>query len=230
MRKPAGELRRGWTTGACAAAATKAAYLALLTGRFPDPVSIRLPRASGRSSTLWRARGARPGDRGRPQGCRRRSGRDPRRDHPGERLPWRARQRRHVHRRRGRGHGHPAGAAGAGRPAGDQSRAPPDDPGHGEPGRAAPRRRRRPRSHDRDPGRRDAGAADHQRPARDRRRALDPRHHRRGRALFLRILDPLDPSRHRCRPGSGAAPRRGGHRSNVGEGGPARSTACPRSR
>jgi cobalt-precorrin-5B (C1)-methyltransferase len=42
-RKPAGELRRGWTTGACAAAATKAAYLALLTGRFPDPISIRLP-------------------------------------------------------------------------------------------------------------------------------------------------------------------------------------------
>ncbi len=42
-RKPKGELRRGWTTGACAAAATKAAYLALLTGRFPDPVSITLP-------------------------------------------------------------------------------------------------------------------------------------------------------------------------------------------
>jgi cobalt-precorrin-5B (C1)-methyltransferase len=43
-RKPEGELRRGWTTGACAAAATKAAYIALLTGRFPDPVSIQLPR------------------------------------------------------------------------------------------------------------------------------------------------------------------------------------------
>jgi cobalt-precorrin-5B (C1)-methyltransferase len=42
-RKPNLELRRGWTTGACAAAATKAAYLALLTGRFPDPVAIRLP-------------------------------------------------------------------------------------------------------------------------------------------------------------------------------------------
>ena len=42
-RRPKGELRRGWTTGACAAAATKAAYLALLTGRFPDPVSVRLP-------------------------------------------------------------------------------------------------------------------------------------------------------------------------------------------
>ena len=38
------ELRRGWTTGACATAATKAAYQALLTGTFPDPVEIRLPK------------------------------------------------------------------------------------------------------------------------------------------------------------------------------------------
>jgi cobalt-precorrin-5B (C1)-methyltransferase len=37
-------LRRGWTTGACATAATKAAYAALLTGEFPDPVAITLPR------------------------------------------------------------------------------------------------------------------------------------------------------------------------------------------
>jgi len=36
-------LRRGWTTGACAAAAARAAMEALLTGRFPDPVAIRLP-------------------------------------------------------------------------------------------------------------------------------------------------------------------------------------------
>jgi len=36
-------LRRGWTTGACATAATKAAYEALLTGTFPDPVEIALP-------------------------------------------------------------------------------------------------------------------------------------------------------------------------------------------
>jgi cobalt-precorrin-5B (C1)-methyltransferase len=42
-RRTDGELRRGWTTGACAGAATKAAYVALLTGRFPDPVSICLP-------------------------------------------------------------------------------------------------------------------------------------------------------------------------------------------
>ncbi|SNR68773.1 cobalt-precorrin-5B (C(1))-methyltransferase [Blastococcus mobilis] len=36
-------LRYGWTTGACATAATTAAYTALLTGEFPDPVRIDLP-------------------------------------------------------------------------------------------------------------------------------------------------------------------------------------------
>src|SRR6516165_3374747 len=36
-------LRRGWTTGACATAAAKSAYTALLTGEFPDPVTITLP-------------------------------------------------------------------------------------------------------------------------------------------------------------------------------------------
>jgi cobalt-precorrin-5B (C1)-methyltransferase len=36
-------LRHGWTTGACATAATTAAYTALLTGEFPDPVRIDLP-------------------------------------------------------------------------------------------------------------------------------------------------------------------------------------------
>jgi cobalt-precorrin-5B (C1)-methyltransferase len=37
-------LRYGWTTGTCAAAAAKAAYAALLTGEFPDPVEVSLPR------------------------------------------------------------------------------------------------------------------------------------------------------------------------------------------
>lgn len=37
------ELRRGWTTGACAAAAAKAACAALLAREFPDPVQITLP-------------------------------------------------------------------------------------------------------------------------------------------------------------------------------------------
>lgn len=41
---PDRKLRYGWTTGACAAGAARAAAEALLTGRFPDPVSITLPR------------------------------------------------------------------------------------------------------------------------------------------------------------------------------------------
>jgi cobalt-precorrin-5B (C1)-methyltransferase len=45
-------LRRGWTTGACAAAAARAAYAALLTGQFPDPVTIRLPRGQKPSFPL----------------------------------------------------------------------------------------------------------------------------------------------------------------------------------
>src|SRR5882757_10149416 len=44
MPAEARPLRRGWTTGACATAATKAAYTALLTGSFPDPVEITLPK------------------------------------------------------------------------------------------------------------------------------------------------------------------------------------------
>ncbi|MBZ0129090.1 MAG: cobalt-precorrin-5B (C(1))-methyltransferase [Rhodobacteraceae bacterium] len=43
-RKPRTELRRGWTTGACATAATKAALQALWEGGFPGEVSITLPR------------------------------------------------------------------------------------------------------------------------------------------------------------------------------------------
>jgi cobalt-precorrin-5B (C1)-methyltransferase len=49
MTSKARPLRRGWTTGACATAAAKAAYAALLTGDFPDPVEITLPRG-GRAS------------------------------------------------------------------------------------------------------------------------------------------------------------------------------------
>ena len=43
MHEPS-PLRRGWTTGACATAAAKAAAAALRTGDFPDPVEITLPR------------------------------------------------------------------------------------------------------------------------------------------------------------------------------------------
>ncbi len=45
-------LRRGWTTGACATAASKAAFTALLAGHFPDPVTITLPRGKRTSFSL----------------------------------------------------------------------------------------------------------------------------------------------------------------------------------
>ena len=48
-------LRRGWTTGACATAATKAALTALLTGDFPDPVTITLPKGETPAFALNRA-------------------------------------------------------------------------------------------------------------------------------------------------------------------------------
>ncbi|QLF70605.1 cobalt-precorrin-5B (C(1))-methyltransferase [Peteryoungia desertarenae] len=44
QEKPNVVLRTGWTTGACATAATKAALTALLTDDFPDPVTITLPK------------------------------------------------------------------------------------------------------------------------------------------------------------------------------------------
>jgi len=49
-------LRRGWTTGACATAATKSAYAALVTGQFLDPVEILLPGGERPSFALARER------------------------------------------------------------------------------------------------------------------------------------------------------------------------------
>ena len=54
-RKPERPLRKGWTTGACAAAAAKAAWGALLTGEFADPVTITLPRGGKPVFALTRA-------------------------------------------------------------------------------------------------------------------------------------------------------------------------------
>ncbi len=42
--QPERPLRRGWTTGACASGAARAAFEALLTGVFPDPVPVALPK------------------------------------------------------------------------------------------------------------------------------------------------------------------------------------------
>jgi cobalt-precorrin-5B (C1)-methyltransferase len=52
LEKPEAPLRRGWTTGACATAAVKAAYTALLCGTFPDPVTITLPKGEQPSFPL----------------------------------------------------------------------------------------------------------------------------------------------------------------------------------
>src|SRR5258707_5275567 len=52
LSEPGRLLRRGWTTGACAAAASRAAYQAWLTGRFPDPVTLRLPGGAQTSFRL----------------------------------------------------------------------------------------------------------------------------------------------------------------------------------
>jgi len=53
-------LKRGWTTGTCAAAATKAACTALLTGHFPDPVKVTLP--SGQTTAFALATWSLDGD------------------------------------------------------------------------------------------------------------------------------------------------------------------------
>jgi cobalt-precorrin-5B (C1)-methyltransferase len=45
-------LRYGWTTGACATAATTAACTALRTGEFPDPVEVLLPKGKRPSFAL----------------------------------------------------------------------------------------------------------------------------------------------------------------------------------
>jgi cobalt-precorrin-5B (C1)-methyltransferase len=52
MDKP---LRKGWTTGACAAGAARAAWAALVHGAFPDPVTVELPRGVATSFALARA-------------------------------------------------------------------------------------------------------------------------------------------------------------------------------
>jgi len=47
-RKAPGSLRKGWTTGTCAAAAAKAAALLLVEGRAPAEVEVPLPRGDAR--------------------------------------------------------------------------------------------------------------------------------------------------------------------------------------
>jgi len=56
MERQERPLRRGWTTGTCAAAAAKAAFAALVTGEFPDPVEVTLPRGERPSFALAQTR------------------------------------------------------------------------------------------------------------------------------------------------------------------------------
>jgi cobalt-precorrin-5B (C1)-methyltransferase len=49
-------LRRGWTTGACATACAKAAYVAVVSGEFPDVAQITLPGGTLVSFPLAHAR------------------------------------------------------------------------------------------------------------------------------------------------------------------------------
>ncbi len=49
-------MRRGWTTGTCAAAAAKAAFAALVAGDFPDPVEVTLPGGTRPSFALAETR------------------------------------------------------------------------------------------------------------------------------------------------------------------------------
>ena len=56
---PPTRLRRGWTTGACASAATKAALMRLWGGAFPERVRIRLPRGEEPEFALARRRAGR---------------------------------------------------------------------------------------------------------------------------------------------------------------------------
>jgi cobalt-precorrin-5B (C1)-methyltransferase len=53
-------LRKGWTTGACATAAARSAYYALLNNDFLDPVEINLPK--GRTPSFILNRQGREGD------------------------------------------------------------------------------------------------------------------------------------------------------------------------
>ena len=55
-RRPGGSLRRGWTTGACAAAAARAACQALLTGALPRSRRRSACRAASSRASRWRCK------------------------------------------------------------------------------------------------------------------------------------------------------------------------------
>ena len=207
-------LRRGWTTGACATAATKAALTALVTGDFPDPVTITLPQ--GRDAGL-RAEPHRTAPATAPW---RRSSRMPatiptspicaeivatlRFGAPGSGIVFRAGPGVGTVTREGLPH--------RGRRTGDQSGAAADDARR----RRGALRRTRPvggcRDHPVGHRWRGAGGQDLEPAPRHSRRPVDPRHDRHRPPLLLLGLDPLHPSRHRRGAGGRARPCRRRHR------------------
>ena len=191
-------LRRGWTTGTCATAAAKAAFAALVTGDFPDPVEVTLPRGERPSFALALTR---KDEDSATAGVVKDAGDDPDVTH-GALILATVR----------------AGAPGvgvtfrAGEGVGTVTRpglpVPPGEPAINP----VPRRMIRDAiaevaaaagcAADAEveiaiPGGEALAAQDAQRPARHRRRPVDPRHHRHRRALFVLGLDPFDPPRHR---------------------------------
>ena len=129
-REAEGPLRRGWTTGACAAAAAQGGLCRRCSpGAFPDPVTIRLPRGqtprfragAAAARRRLRARRHRQGRRRRPRrDARRADRRRPcARGAPGTGVAFRAGD--------GRRHRDAAGPAAPARRAGDQPGAARDD-------------------------------------------------------------------------------------------------------
>ena len=152
-------LRRGWTTGTCATAAAKAAFTALLTGAFPDPVEVTLPRGERPRFALAMTRT--DGD-GAAAGVVKDAGDDPDVTHGAlvcATVAPAPPARRHVSRRRRRRHGDAAGPAAAARRARDQSGAAADDPQRDRRGRRGGESRRRRRGGDLHSRRRGAGGA-----------------------------------------------------------------------
>ena len=224
-------LRRGWTTGTCATAAAKAAYPALVTGEFPDPVEVTLPRGETPAFALAVTRTERGSA---TAGVIKDAGDDPDVTHgalvvatvraarPGAGVTFRAGE--------GVGTVTRPGLPRSARRAGDQSGAAADDPRRDRRGCGRARPAADAEVEIAIPGGEALARQDAQPPPRHRRRLVDPRHHRDRRAVFLLGVDPFDPSRHRCRARRGLRPYRRLRPARTRRPRCKNSTICPRLR